>query len=106
MIDTPGMRELGLWDAGDGLDRTFSDVEALAARCRFRDCTHTGEPGCAVAYALETGSLAAERWKSYQKLRAEQDFAADSAGWLVVKERKFKEIARINKANRSRPSGK
>ena len=106
VIDTPGMRDLGLWDAGDGLDRTFSDVEALAARCRFRDCTHTGEPGCAVAYALETGSLAAERWKSYQKLRAEQDFAADSAGWLAAKERKFKEIARINKANRSRPSGK
>ena len=80
MIDTPGMRELGLWDAGDGLDRTFSDVEALAARCRFRDCTHTGEPGCAVAQALETGSLDRARWQSYQKLRTEQDFAADSAG--------------------------
>ena len=106
VIDTPGMRELGLWDAGDGLDRTFSDVEALAARCRFCDCTHTGEPGCAVAQALETGSLDRARWQSYQKLRTEQDFAADSAGWLAAKEKKFKEISKINKANRSRSSGK
>ena len=83
VIDTPGMRELGLWDAGDGLDRTFSDVEAL-----------------------ETGSLDRARWQSYQKLRTEQDFAADSAGWLAAKEKKFKEISKINKANRSRPSGK
>lgn len=49
MIDTPGMRELGMWDAGDGIHQTFSDIETLAQRCRFRDCTHSGiEPGCAV----------------------------------------------------------
>jgi len=60
LIDTPGMRELGLWEAGDGVDKTFAELTELAAACRFRDCQHQGEPGCAVAAALESGTLDAD----------------------------------------------
>lgn len=61
VIDTPGMRELGMWDAKSGIDRTFSDIEELALQCRFRDCTHTVESGCAVQKALKNGTLSKER---------------------------------------------
>jgi ribosome biogenesis GTPase len=71
VIDTPGMRELQLWDSGAGLQAAFEDVDTLAPACRFRDCTHAGEPGCAVAAAVSEGRLAAERLESYHKLRAE-----------------------------------
>ncbi len=71
VLDTPGMRELQLWDADDGLQQAFSDVEALAERCRFRDCAHESEPGCAVRAALETGELGLERWQSYRRLQRE-----------------------------------
>jgi ribosome biogenesis GTPase len=71
VMDTPGMRELQLWDAADGLKAEFWDIEALAARCRFRDCAHDGEPGCAVQAALEDGTLPAERFISYKKLQRE-----------------------------------
>ena len=67
LIDTPGMRELGLWDAGEGLRAAFADIDALAGRCRFRDCTHQGEPGCAVAEQVP-----AERLASYARLVREQ----------------------------------
>ncbi len=70
-IDTPGMRELQLWDSGDGLAATFEDIEALAPRCRFRDCTHDAEPGCAVREAVADGTLSDERLASFHKLRAE-----------------------------------
>ncbi|MGH3062012.1 MAG: ribosome small subunit-dependent GTPase A [Gaiellaceae bacterium] len=71
VLDTPGMRELGLWDAGDGVDQTFADVAELAAACRFRDCAHEGEPACAVLAAVADGRLAAERLESYRKLLRE-----------------------------------
>jgi ribosome biogenesis GTPase len=71
MLDTPGMRELQLWDPGAGLQATFEDVEALAAGCRFGDCAHESEPGCAVREALAEGRLDAGRFASYQKLRGE-----------------------------------
>jgi ribosome biogenesis GTPase len=70
-IDTPGMRELQLWDSGAGLAATFEDVDALAPRCRFRDCTHEAEPGCAVRAAVAEGRLAEDRLASFHKLRAE-----------------------------------
>jgi len=69
VIDTPGMRELQLY-TGD-LNRTFADIAALATECKFRNCTHTTEPGCAVQAALQTGELTAERLASYQKLQRE-----------------------------------
>ncbi|HEY6168014.1 MAG TPA: ribosome small subunit-dependent GTPase A [Verrucomicrobiae bacterium] len=71
VIDTPGMREFHIWLAGEGLNDAFPDVEALAARCHFRDCTHTREKKCAVLDALATGALAQERYESFLKLRRE-----------------------------------
>jgi ribosome biogenesis GTPase len=71
LIDTPGMRELGLLDDVGGLGASFPDVLACAERCRFRDCAHAGEPGCAVAAAIESGDLPMERFESYRKLLAE-----------------------------------
>jgi ribosome biogenesis GTPase len=69
ILDTPGIRELQLWDAD--LEQAFGDVEEIARRCRFSDCSHGTEPGCAVREALEDGSLSAERWQSYVKLQRE-----------------------------------
>jgi ribosome biogenesis GTPase / thiamine phosphate phosphatase len=71
VIDTPGMRELQLWESSDGLGETFGDVEELAAQCRFSDCAHRTEPGCAVQAALEAGTLDYGRWASYKKLQRE-----------------------------------
>lgn len=71
LIDTPGMRELGLWDASDGLERTFADVTALAEACRFKDCRHRGEPDCAVQAALSSGTLDLARYESFEKLERE-----------------------------------
>jgi ribosome biogenesis GTPase len=71
LLDTPGMRELGLWDAEAGVTATFADVEALVAGCRFRDCAHDTEPGCAVQAALADGGLDAGRWRGYVKLQRE-----------------------------------
>lgn len=102
VIDTPGMRELGMWDAAEGIDRTFADIEELSKQCRFHDCSHSGEPGCAIGLALEQGNLSAERWQSYQKLKAENAYAEDSRSYLQAKEQKFKDIAKYNKANRKR----
>ena len=71
LIDTPGMRELQLWAGQDSLDSAFADITALAEECRFGDCGHQVELGCAVRAALESGALDASRWESYRKLRAE-----------------------------------
>jgi ribosome biogenesis GTPase / thiamine phosphate phosphatase len=73
-IDTPGLRELQLWDSETGLDQAFGDVEALAKGCRFRDCKHSGEPGCAVAAAIEEGELEEGRLEHHQKLLREHAF--------------------------------
>ena len=71
VVDMPGIRGLGMWDADQGLDAAFPDVEALAAQCRFRDCSHEFEPGCAVRAAVESGELAAARAQSYRSLSRE-----------------------------------
>ena len=102
VIDTPGMRELGMWDAASGVEQAFSDIEELMSRCRFRDCSHTGEPGCAVREALRRGELDSGRWQSYQKLKKENFYTADSESYLAAKEKKFKEISKINKRNKKR----
>ncbi len=73
VIDTPGIRELQLWVADDGIDEAFEDVTQLFARCRFSDCAHDREPGCAVRAAVDDGTLSAERWDSYLKLQGELD---------------------------------
>jgi ribosome biogenesis GTPase / thiamine phosphate phosphatase len=71
IVDTPGLRELQLWESDGGLDQAFADVAELVAQCRFSDCEHRTEPGCAIKSALADGSLASERWESYLKLQRE-----------------------------------
>ena len=75
VIDTPGLRELGLWTGGAGTAAAFDDVAALAAECRFDDCRHRTEPGCAVLEALEDGRLAADRFAAWEKLQRELAWA-------------------------------
>ena len=74
LIDTPGLREVALWDTAEGMGEAFADIESLAGECRFRDCRHETEPSCAVVTALETGTLDPERYRSYLKLKRELAF--------------------------------
>lgn len=97
IIDTPGMRELGMWDAGTGLTEAFSDVEQYLGHCRFADCRHQTEPGCAVKSAIESGELSLDRWNSYNGLKREAKFSDDKAGYLRQKEKWGKDIALWNK---------
>lgn len=76
LIDTPGMRELQLWSADDGLSGTFEDIEEVASNCRFSDCRHETEPGCAIRQALSSQTLDSHRYESYQKLQKELAFLA------------------------------
>lgn len=92
IIDTPGMRELGMWDVTEGLSDTFSDIDALAQRCRFRDCRHETEPGCAVRAAISAGELDESRFENYNKLKAEAKYSEDSADYRRQKEQRFKSI--------------
>jgi len=94
LVDTPGMRELGLWDGTDGLTSTFSDIEELAESCRFRDCQHGEEPGCAVQAALTEGTLSHERWDSFLKLKREVAYAErkQNAALQAAEKEKWKKI--------------
>ena len=74
LIDMPGMRELGILSAGAGIDDSFADIKVLASACRFADCSHTNEPGCAIRMAIESGELNPEHYQSYLKLKAESEF--------------------------------
>ncbi|SFK93900.1 ribosome small subunit-dependent GTPase A [Streptomyces pini] len=76
VIDTPGLRGVGLWDAEEGVGRAFADVEELARACRFHDCAHTAEPGCAVLAAVDDGVLPPRRLDSYRKLLRENQYLA------------------------------
>jgi ribosome biogenesis GTPase / thiamine phosphate phosphatase len=89
LIDTPGMRELGLLGAGDGLDDTFSDIHEQSASCRFVDCTHTDEPGCAVRLAVDHETFSQDRYQSYLKLRKEAEFHDLSYAEKRKKDRSF-----------------
>lgn len=74
VIDTPGMREFGILGAGDGIASSYAEIIAAAAGCRYRDCSHSGEPGCAVREAVDCGEISREHFESYRKLSAESDF--------------------------------
>ena len=95
VIDTPGMREFHIWMAGDGIHEAFPDVEKLAAGCRFRDCSHLVEKGCAVIAASESGRLTRERYESYVKLRKELDFLDEAH-----KHRQWQERRRLGRIRR------
>lgn len=102
LIDTPGLRELALWEAERGLADAFPDIEELAASCRFGDCSHSHEPGCAVREALESGGLDPERWDSYATLRAEQQALArrQDARLRAAEQRRWKAVNRSLRALR------
>lgn len=107
VIDTPGMRELGMWDVTEGLGQSFADVERYFGRCRFSDCRHQSEPGCAVRAAIEAGELAPERWESYRRLKAEARYSDDRAGYLREKQQWHKQLAvRNRRAKKHGGSGK
>jgi ribosome biogenesis GTPase len=89
MIDTPGMREIQMWSGEDGLTEAFEDIEKLAAQCKFTDCKHKKEPGCAVREAIENGKLSSERFESYIKLQKEIRIAERKQA-LVEKSKKNK----------------
>jgi len=91
LIDMPGMRELGILSAGEGLDDSFADIKVLASQCRFADCSHSKEPGCAIRKAIDDGALNAAHYQSYLKLKAESD---------------FNEMSYVDKRNKDRAFGK
>jgi len=99
LIDTPGMRELQLWDASDGLSQTFDDIESLAEQCRFRDCRHESEPACAVQAALQKQQLSSDRFESYLKLRRELGYLERKQDVLARVEAN-RELRRMHKAAR------
>lgn len=95
LIDMPGMRELGILGAGDGLGDSFADIEMLASQCRFADCSHNNEPGCAIRHAIECGELDAAHYQGYLKLKAESDFNKMS---YLDKRRKDKAFGKMVKS--------
>ena len=105
VVDTPGLRELALWDADEGLGQAFADVESLASRCAFRDCRHGGEPGCAVVEAMESGALAEDRFEGYRKLERELEYIAgkQDESIRIAGKNRWKAIA---KQNRQREKGR
>ena len=89
LLDTPGMRELQLADVEDGLNDVFADIMDLAGRCRFSDCGHDSEPGCAVLKAIESGDLDADRLARYRKLQAEEAFNTQSVAERRANDKAF-----------------
>jgi ribosome biogenesis GTPase len=99
LIDTPGLRGVGLFGASEGLERTFADVEELAAGCRFGDCAHLSEPGCAVLAAVEDGTLPRRRLDSYRRLLRENAWAASrtDARLRAERENRWKSVSRAQR---------
>lgn len=102
LIDTPGMRTVLMWEGEEGLAQTFQDIEALAAGCKFRDCSHDSEPGCAVQEALESGELDPGRWRSYNKLQREVRHEASKTD-VKLRLAEAKKWRRIHLEARRRP---
>ncbi|MEO3869141.1 ribosome small subunit-dependent GTPase A [Nonomuraea sp. B12E4] len=106
VIDTPGIRRIGLYDIGEGVDRVFADIEELAEHCRFGDCGHSGEPGCAVLAALESGELPERRLESWRKLQREAAWMASRTDARLRKEQqnKWRIITKeMRRSGRNRP---
>ena len=101
VIDTPGIRELQLWVADDGIDEAFEDVTELFSQCKFSDCAHDREPGCAVRAALADGTLPAERWDSYLKLQGELEHLERKLDKRAASEarKKWKALSQEGRAN-------
>lgn len=91
VIDTPGLREIGLWEVGGSVEETFADIAELGLQCKFTDCTHAHEPGCAVQSAIESGELDPGRYESFLKLKKEADFIESKSSITKQQERKARE---------------
>ncbi len=102
LIDTPGMREFGLLGTSDGLDERFSEIHELSIACRFADCTHTDEPGCAVLEAVKNNDLGADRYQSYIKLKKENEYHDMSYVERRQKDRDFGRFIKTYKKQRKR----
>lgn len=85
VIDTPGMRELGMWDVSEGLNEAFQDVERFLGKCRFSDCRHESEPGCAIQEAIRSGALSPQRWETYKKLQKEAVYDDSREAYIAQK---------------------
>jgi ribosome biogenesis GTPase len=100
LIDTPGMRELQLWEADEGISASFHDIEELAERCRFPDCKHQKEPGCAVKTGLADGTLVRSRYDNYVKLQKELAYLArkENRTLQAAEKAKWKKIHKAQRA--------
>ena len=102
LIDTPGLRSMGLYEADTGVALAFPDIEELGMQCRFGNCAHAGDAGCAIAAAVADGSLDPERFRSWEKLQRELAFVASQRDSRALAERR-KEIRRFTRAIRKQP---
>ncbi|MEJ6952303.1 ribosome small subunit-dependent GTPase A [Natronospora cellulosivora (SeqCode)] len=93
IIDTPGMRELGMWDVDEGLSEAFNDAESYFGKCKFSDCKHESEPNCAIKKAIENGELSEDRWNSYMEIKREAEFVNDRTGYIRDKNAREMAIA-------------
>ena len=100
MLDTPGFREVGLVDADDGVSVVFDDIEQLMGACKFGDCRHEHEPGCAITAALASGELERARWEHFQKLAVEMA-ATQAKAELIAKNEERRRFAAVRKGHRA-----
>jgi ribosome biogenesis GTPase len=105
LIDTPGMRELQLLEVADALENVFAEITELAESCRFSDCTHSGEPGCAVLAAIAQGELDAARLKRFQKLLAEDRHNTATVAERRTRDKHFGKMIKKILAEKQREKG-
>jgi ribosome biogenesis GTPase len=97
IIDTPGMRELGMWDVTEGIGEAFSDIDQYMGKCKFNNCSHQNEPGCAIKEAMENGELSLERWESYNKLKKEARYSDNKVDYSIMDKKAGKQFSKWNK---------
>ena len=105
IIDTPGMRALGVWDVSDGIGEAFDDVGQFLGKCKFSNCEHKSEPGCAVKAAIANGRLTRERWDSYNQIRGEARYAEDKAAYIQAQREQWKKWGKEARNKSKKKSG-
>lgn len=101
IIDTPEMRGLGLWETEDSNELTFYDIEDLISKCRFRNCTHTTEPGCQIRKAFENGTLSEDRFNAFSKIITDNSNLEDPDGYLTVKDKRTKSALKLSRLQKN-----
>ena len=99
LIDTPGMRELGITASSDVLEDSFADIHDMAASCQYSDCSHTQEPGCSVRVARENGTMSEDRYRNYLKLKKESEYHEQSYVEKRMKDKSFGKFIKLAKAH-------